>query len=294
MRKPFDGDFPLTQEFNDSCCRDSYTQFGLKGHNGLDYGCPTGTKILAPHDGKIIEATLDPKGYGIYVKIENTIEGSVLAHLKEYRVGVGDGVKEGDLVGYSDNSGNSTGQHLHWGYYRFPRDRKNGFNGYIDQTSYIGSTLSFDIQAELDKCVFSRNSHWDDLLKIKEALVVVGEYSLTAILTRIDQLSVIELQLPKKDEEISKLKEQAVSLQQELEKALQVNTEAQKVIEEHRQVEEALKSEREDLVKKLQDSEDIMRRLGDQVEQLKKVQPIEAYTPWELIFTGLRKLLQRR
>lgn len=141
MRKPFDGDFKLTQAFNDACCRASYAKFNLKGHNGLDYGLPNGTKVVAPHEGKVIEATLDPKGYGLYLKIENAVEGSLLAHLREFKVGVGDTVSEGQLVGLSNNSGNSTGPHLHWGYYRFPRDRSNGFNGYIDQIPFINATV---------------------------------------------------------------------------------------------------------------------------------------------------------
>lgn len=160
MRKPFDGEYRITQIFNDECCRDSYTKFNLIGHNGIDYATPSGTRIIAPHNGKIIEATLDAVGYGIYIKIENATEGSVLAHLREHRIGVGDGVNEGDLIGYSDNSGNSTGPHLHWGYYRFPRDRSNGFNGFIDQTPYIG-TNSNDNQAIIDQLRAERDTNWN-------------------------------------------------------------------------------------------------------------------------------------
>lgn len=137
MKKPFDGEYAITQIFGVN--PQDYAQFGLKGHNGYDYALPTGTKVLAPHSGKVIEATLDPKGYGLYIKIENDIEGSVLAHLKEFRVGVGDIVSEGQLIAYSDNSGNSTGPHLHWGYYRHPRNRQNGYAGFIDQTPYLTS-----------------------------------------------------------------------------------------------------------------------------------------------------------
>lgn len=140
MRKPFDGNYPITQIFGVN--PQMYAQFGYKGHNGIDYGLPNWTPVLAPHSGKIIEAALDSSGYGIYVKIENDIEGSVLGHFAELRVGVGDVVTEGQLVAYSDNSGNSTGPHLHWGYYRIPRNRQNGYGGFIDQTPYIGVTNS--------------------------------------------------------------------------------------------------------------------------------------------------------
>jgi septal ring factor EnvC (AmiA/AmiB activator) len=71
------------------------------------------------------------------MEVENEVEGSVLGHLKEFFVKVGDQVDEGQQLGLSDNTGNSTGPHLHWGYYIIPRNRDNGFNGYIDQTDWI-------------------------------------------------------------------------------------------------------------------------------------------------------------
>lgn len=131
MRKPFNGNYPLTQGFGENPA--NYAQFGLQGHNGLDYACPTGTRILAPHSGFVVEATNDASGYGLYLKIENDQEGSVLAHNANFLVKVGDSVSEGQEIAISDNTGNSTGAHCHWGYYRFPRDRQNGYAGFIDQ-----------------------------------------------------------------------------------------------------------------------------------------------------------------
>lgn len=137
MRLPYNGTFPKTQGFNDPCCRGSYAKFNLLGHNGHDIGLPAWTPVLAPHSGVIKEATFDP-GYGNYVKVENLEEGSVLAHLSRISVNAGDLVSEGDLIGYSGNTGNSTGPHLHWGFYRTKtRNRDNGFNGFIDQTDWM-------------------------------------------------------------------------------------------------------------------------------------------------------------
>jgi septal ring factor EnvC (AmiA/AmiB activator) len=142
MRKPFNGDYILTQGFGEN--PDKYTQFGLKGHNGLDYGLPTGTIVVAPHAGRVIEATNDPTGYGNYIKIENDKEGSVLAHLLSFLVNVGDAVSEGQQIASSNNTGDSTGPHLHWGYYLFPRDRQNGYNGFIDQLSLLTPVTPLD------------------------------------------------------------------------------------------------------------------------------------------------------
>lgn len=135
MIQPFRGNFVLTQGFGGN--KDWYIGFGMQGHNGLDYGLPTGTQIIAPHSGKVLEAASDPSGYGLYLKIENEKEGSILAHLQSFQVKVGDTVSEGQPVGISNNTGNSTGPHLHWGYYPIPRNRQNGFSGMINQLPLI-------------------------------------------------------------------------------------------------------------------------------------------------------------
>lgn len=67
MRVPFKGSYPLTQEFGVN--PQYYTQFlvkypdgstqPMKGHNGLDFGCPHRTEVIAPHDGEVIETPFD-------------------------------------------------------------------------------------------------------------------------------------------------------------------------------------------------------------------------------------------
>jgi len=135
MIKPFKGDFRLSQSFGAN--PDMYAKYNYKGHNGMDWALPSGTEIIAPHAGKVIEAALDADGYGWYLKIENDKEGSVLGHNKELKVKVGDIVSEGQLIAISDNTGYSTGPHCHWGYYLLPRDRANGYGGFIDQSKLL-------------------------------------------------------------------------------------------------------------------------------------------------------------
>lgn len=132
MRFPLDKVY-VTQEWGVN--PQMYSKYGLKGHNGVDFGLhEEDTKIYAPHDGVVIEARYDT-GYGWYVKIENGKEGSILAHFKtnSIRVITGQKVREGDWVAIGGNTGNSTGPHLHWGYYPIPRQRDNGYSGTVDQ-----------------------------------------------------------------------------------------------------------------------------------------------------------------
>ena len=169
MRLPFHQTWRLTQGFGENPA--SYSRFGMKGHNGLDYATPTGTDILAPHNGKVVEVTNDPTGYGLYIKIENDKEGSVLAHLKDSLVSVGTSVTEGQLIAHSDNTGNSTGPHLHWGYYTFPRNRQNGYAGFINQLPLISQPAPKpDLQAELDKVRKERDDHWNKYQEAKKKL----------------------------------------------------------------------------------------------------------------------------
>lgn len=164
MIKPFNGDYKLTQTFGNKLYIngvDIYAQFGLKGHNGLDYGLPTNTQVIAPHDGKVIEVAFDAGGYGNYIKIENGKEGSVVAHLASFQVKVGDTVSERQPIALSDNTGNSTAPHLHWGYYLFPRDRQNGYAGFIDQLPLIQVSPSGDLQKQLDAMRAERDKNWN-------------------------------------------------------------------------------------------------------------------------------------
>jgi len=123
---------------------ETYKRFGFKGHNGTDFRLfdsagvrSSNALVYAPHDGVVKERRFDADGYGNYLKIESGIEGSILAHLKEFKVELGATVKEGDLIGIADNTGWSTGSHLHWGYYKHPRNKQNGYGGTIDPLPLI-------------------------------------------------------------------------------------------------------------------------------------------------------------
>ncbi len=191
MIKPFRGNFTLTQAFGLNPA--DYAKFGLKGHNGIDWGLPTGTQIIAPHDGKVIEAQNDPGGYGNYIKIEDSKEGSVLAHLQTFQVKAGDMVSEGQPIALSNNTGNSTGPHLHWGYYLFPRDRANGYNGFIDQMLFLVQPMATITQAELNKIILARDTNWNSSEKYRienitlKAKIIKYETLLDGIAREIEQ-----------------------------------------------------------------------------------------------------------
>ncbi|MGB9674363.1 MAG: M23 family metallopeptidase [Anaerolineales bacterium] len=96
------------------------TQSAHPGHIALDFGAPVGTPVKATMDGKVIYAGWNNEGYGNLVIVENGPYLTYFAHLSKIPVKVGEKVKAGMVIGYSGNTGNSTGPHLHY------EVRKNG------------------------------------------------------------------------------------------------------------------------------------------------------------------------
>lgn len=90
---------------------------GKEFHEGIDIAIPTGTKVLAAADGEISYAGW-MTGYGNLVIISHGSSVSTFyAHLKSFAVKKGDMVKQGQVIAYSDNTGWSTGPHLHFAVY---------------------------------------------------------------------------------------------------------------------------------------------------------------------------------
>ncbi|GEM_PF-6314925 len=56
----------------------------------------------------------NPGGYGLYIAVYHGNFGSLSAHLSKFNCKVGQKVKAKDLIGYSGNTGMSTGPHLHF------------------------------------------------------------------------------------------------------------------------------------------------------------------------------------
>lgn len=91
--------------------------FGTRGgefHRGIDLAAAQGEPIYASKAGTVVKAEFHPS-WGNYVAIEHE-DGttSLYAHQQEYKVEVGDKVKQGQIIGYVGSTGNSTGSHLHF------------------------------------------------------------------------------------------------------------------------------------------------------------------------------------
>ena len=95
-----------------------YAQWNLPGHNGIDFACPTGTRIIAVAPGKVTQVRTDDTGYGHHVRVAHEVGGvrfeAIYGHFSQNMVSPGQTVEVGTVLGLSGNTGNSTGPHLHF------------------------------------------------------------------------------------------------------------------------------------------------------------------------------------
>lgn len=140
------GKFPTIQNYGEK--PEIYSaRYNLRGHSGIDIGCPSFTMVLAAASGRVLETGFDAGGYGNFIKLihENFI--TLYGHLNDIVVKEGDQVIAGQLIGHSNNTGFSDSPHLHFAI--APCDLNgqkildNGYGGYIDPT---GSEVEWDVK----------------------------------------------------------------------------------------------------------------------------------------------------
>jgi murein DD-endopeptidase MepM/ murein hydrolase activator NlpD len=180
-----------------------YSQWGLKGHNGIDYSTKHMDKgeawVLASMDGYVIsDKTIQSDSKGRFV---TTMSKAVLIngreakveccyfHLKEAKVSVTDPlgfsfftnkvtrfIRAGTLIGISDNTGKyTTGAHLHFhtriywkqdnGYYT--PDYNNGYDGCIDPMPFFKDDKVYQLGSNFN----STPTFWYNGKKITRAEV---------------------------------------------------------------------------------------------------------------------------
>lgn len=134
--QPFHGDALLLQSFGENSRM--YAPYGLKGHNGLDYGLWTGTAVLAMASGVVrfagdgVEEVLMGSAAGTCIMLQHGGALTGYAHLSGVFVSAGDWVEAGDVIALSGATGAATGDHLHVELIPQPLALGNGFMGRTD------------------------------------------------------------------------------------------------------------------------------------------------------------------
>ena len=94
--------------------RSSPGGIGSTNHKGDDFATPVGTPLRAVHSGTVV-AVGWYGGFGMRVEIDLGGGTSVIyGHMSAFSATVGERVSPGEVIGYSGNTGNSTGPHLHF------------------------------------------------------------------------------------------------------------------------------------------------------------------------------------
>ncbi|MCI9128673.1 MAG: peptidoglycan DD-metalloendopeptidase family protein [Eubacterium sp.] len=109
LNSPYKSKFLITQIFDPP------------NHNGIDMVGMDSKEIYSTINGIVVDSRWQNDndhnaGYGKLVRIqdEETKLYFIFGHLEEIKVSVGDKVNIGDLIGIEGNTGNSTGNHLHY------------------------------------------------------------------------------------------------------------------------------------------------------------------------------------
>lgn len=116
----------LTQGYGNT----GFTSLGYNFHNGIDIAAVAGTPIYAAADGTVAHCDSSQAAYGNWCTIKHTVETAsgnrniitLYAHMRSYKIIPGQAVKQGDLIGYEGNTGNTTrllygphrGFHIHF------------------------------------------------------------------------------------------------------------------------------------------------------------------------------------
>lgn len=150
----------ITQQFGKTA--DSGRLYTSGTHNGADFGIPSGSEVKSALSGTIVsygntDTVCRGASYGKWVLVEHDNGLSTLyAHLSLIRVEKGQRVGTREVIGYSGNTGYSTGPHLHLslfasqgveignlkssvpgcGTYTLPL-ASGGFSSYLDPLAYL-------------------------------------------------------------------------------------------------------------------------------------------------------------
>ncbi|MBU0536978.1 MAG: M23 family metallopeptidase [Gammaproteobacteria bacterium] len=84
-------------------------------HGDADLRAAIGTPVYATADGVVELAGMNNGGFGRMIKLSHNFGFvSVFGHLSKTSVASGDYVRQGDLIGYTGNTGLSSAPHLHY------------------------------------------------------------------------------------------------------------------------------------------------------------------------------------
>lgn len=144
----------------------------VQPHTGVDYRAATGTSVLAA-DGGTIERAYTSSTYGETIILRHDNGSATLyAHLEQRLAAAGTKVARGQQIATSDNTGQSTGPHLHFEY--VPNGQIIKSKNRIDPDACINSLASGSIT------VRDNGSLADDAFQVYLDGILIGSTAIGA------------------------------------------------------------------------------------------------------------------
>ena len=106
-------------------------------HESIDIAVPTGYSVRATAAGVVVHAynMFDQYGKVVIIRHANNVY-SLYGHLSRINVAKGANVSQGDIIGQSGNTGNSTGAHLHFAISKFNDQNMNTWKYFRDKYKF--------------------------------------------------------------------------------------------------------------------------------------------------------------
>lgn len=219
--------FELTQGFGSNPAL--YAKFGLAGHNGWDLktkysDSPLGRRyILASWLSEFYRRGIDPPGYGTFFEVVVRIYATwKLTYAHCFSIEDFKSKTEGQSMAISDNTGNSTGAHLHLTVKRINivggkhqvQNYNNGYFGAINPQEFFNEVRRYKadnnkpqpvegLKIELDEATFTRlvtksgnrDETWKELGLSEEPVNAKADDAIAAIKGYKNQISTLEKKL---------------------------------------------------------------------------------------------------
>lgn len=184
VNQPFAGNLPCVKNFglpnqvvitgadNNTCpasFEKMYPKFGMTAHNGLDLMAGV-QNIYAACAGTVVEKQDVPArglGVGVLTDIQYDLGVSGVHyikirywHLKSFYCDVGQKIESGQLIGVSNNTGYSSGNHLHFEGQPMDKDAgghpvlalpNNGIGAAIDLEPFFTGIFAQDVPSEISR-----------------------------------------------------------------------------------------------------------------------------------------------
>ena len=160
LRSPIKFQYRVSSRFN---LRRKIAYYGrVKPHKGTDFAAKVGTPIMATANGKVTESRRKG-GNGNYVKIRhNNTYSTQYLHMSRRKVKRGQYVKQGDIIGYVGMTGNTSGPHVCYRFWKNGR-QVDPFKQKLPSAKPLKKSLKPSylkfikpLEAQLDKITFTK------------------------------------------------------------------------------------------------------------------------------------------